>query len=239
MVVKKKTMRRRSVKKNVRKSVRRNLNKSSKRNVRKSSKRNVRKSVRRNSKRNVRKSVRRMSSKRNVRKSVRRMSSKRNVRKSVRRGGAYKYKPGAVNVPIDMIDRCLSNLNLTGPDDFATGDSPGESPTIRRERSRWPWRGGGGNDFMDIFNTTPPPVKTPEPVETPKPVKTPERINRGNKKEGVEGARLQIYELKEKAQKANEQFIDTIELRKVLPDIPKVNDFINCLTTSQEGAVVQ
>jgi len=139
---------------------------------------------------------------------------RRNVRKSVKRGGAHKYKVrNPDNVPIDTIDRCLSKLNLTGPDDFATGDSPGVSPTIRRG-GRW----GGG--FMDIF-------------------KTPERVNRGNKKEGVEGALLQIYKLKEKARKANKQIIDIIEIKRVLPDIPKVNNFINCLTTSQEGAGVQ
>ena len=51
MVVKKKTMRRRSVRN-------RNYRKSRKRNVRKSVRRNVQKSVKRNSKRNVRKSVR-------------------------------------------------------------------------------------------------------------------------------------------------------------------------------------
>lgn len=106
MVVKKKTMRRRSVRKNVRKSVRRNLKKSSKRNVRKSvrmnvqksSKRNVRKSFRRNSKRNVRKSVRR-----NVRKSVR-----RNLRKS-RRGGAK--LPTSSEIVRDLVmDNFFSNL---------------------------------------------------------------------------------------------------------------------------------
>lgn len=71
MAVKKKTMRRRSVRRNVRKSVRR----SSKRNIR----RNVRKSMRRSSKRNIRK-INRKNVKRNVRGSI-----KRNVRKSSRR----------------------------------------------------------------------------------------------------------------------------------------------------------
>ena len=131
MVVKKKTMRRRSVRN---------------RNYRKSRKRNVRKSVRRNVQKSVRRNVRK-SSKRNVRKSVRRMSSKRNVRKSVR-GGTRKYADAArkyavhdpSNIPIDTIVNCLSNLKLTG-NDFSTGKYPGVISFIR-----------GGGDFTDILN---------------------------------------------------------------------------------------
>lgn len=219
-------MRRRSVGKNVRKSVRRNLKKSSKRNVRKSVRRNVRKSVRRN----VRKSVRR-----NVRKGGRMWSRWRR-----RQGGpeqsqsAYKYNPGTTIVPIDMIDRCLSNLNLTGPDNFSTGDTPGVQHTIRRKQGFWPWRRGGsrGTGFMDI-NTNPNPDEIPNPVERPNPVETPERIIRGNKKEGVEIAILQIHKLIDKAKEENKQFIDTIELKRVLPKIRQVNNFFDCLRSSQ------
>ena len=116
MVVKKKTMRRRSVRKNVRKSVRRNLKKSSKRNVRKS--------------------VRRMSSKRNVRKSV-----KRNVRK---RGGGKYTTSNPNDVSVEDINKCLSRLKIN--ENHKTGSNPGinniikHSPWWKRKKKQSPKR---------------------------------------------------------------------------------------------------
>jgi len=105
MVVKKRTMRRRSVRRNVRKSVRRNVRKS----VRKSVRRNVRKS----SKRSVRRNVRKIN-----RKSVR-GSSKRNVQKggTWRRRGrrqATAAQPRQVVLGAEDLERCERELAMRG-----------------------------------------------------------------------------------------------------------------------------
>ena len=111
------------------------------------------------------------------------------------------------NIPIDTIDNCLSNLKLTG-NDFSTGKYPGVNSKIR-----------GGGDFTDILNIS----SAGE-----------ERLSsRGNKKEGVEEAHSQIYKLIEKAQRKKKNFINIIEIKKVLQGIPKAQNFIKCLISSQ------